>query len=255
MNKLRILLCGALGAMGKNVIECAADFDDLQIKYGFDIENCEVGGLRVYSDINEIPSDDVDVVLDFSHNSVTDSITSWCLTQKKPLVSAVTGITEESEEKIKCASKEIPIFRTSNFSLGISVIKNLAASAASLLGDGYDIEIVEMHHNKKADAPSGTANMLLESVSESLPYEPNVVYGRAPSDGKRKKNDIGMHSVRGGGICGEHEVMFISEGEIISIKHSALSKRVFALGALKAVRYISEKEKGLYDMDGMINGK
>lgn len=254
MQKIKILLCGALGVMGQNVIQCANAQDKFEISCGFDLKECEYFGIKIHSDLESV-TEDVDVVIDFSHCSVTDKITEWCVNNKKPLVCAVTGLSAESEAKIKDASNRIPVFRSANFSYGVSVLKKLTEQAAELLGEGFDIELTETHHNKKADAPSGTAKMLLAAVESKLPYTAEEKYGRNPQSGKRAQNEIGVHSIRGGGICGEHELLFISDEEVITIKHTALNKAVFAKGSLRAAEYIMLKENGFYDMEGMINGK
>lgn len=254
MDKIKILLCGALGAMGQNVVECVKAQDKFEISCGLDIAENKSNAFPIYSKTEDIPKD-VDVVIDFSHYSASDKITDWCVEHKKPLVSAVTGLSEESEDRIKQASKVIPVFRSSNFSYGISVMKKLIEKATELLEGDFDIELIEAHHNKKADSPSGTAKMLLKTIESKLSYEAAEKYGRDSKSGKRQKNEIGVHSIRGGGICGEHEIMFISDEEIISVKHTALNKKVFAKGALKAAEYIISKQNGFYDMDGMANGK
>ena len=254
MQKIKILLCGALGTMGQNVIQCVKGQDKFEISCGFDLNECDNHGFKIYSDFDAV-TEEIDVAIDFSHCSVTDKITDWCVKNQKPLVSAITGLSSESEDKIKEAAKYIPIFRSSNFSYGVSVMKKLAEQAAELLGSDFDIELTETHHNKKADAPSGTAKMLLAAVESKLPYAAEEKYGRNPQNGKREKNEIGVHSVRGGGICGEHELLFISDEEVVSIKHTALNKAVFAKGSLKAAEYILQKENGCYDMEGMTNEK
>ena len=178
---------------------------------------------------------------------------SFALNKKIPLVIATTGYSKNQIEQINNASLEIPIFFTFNMSLGVNLICSLAKKAASILGDGFDVEIVEKHHNQKIDAPSGTAIMLANSVNEVFGDTKAYEYDRHSKRQKRSKNEIGIHSVRGGTIVGEHDVIFAGHDEVVTISHSAYSKEVFAVGAVKAAKFLYGKKAGLYDMNCIMN--
>ncbi len=249
---IKTLICGINGAMGRVLCECIEDSDLFTLECGYDLSQGSCGKAHIYNSLKDI-TEPIDVVIDFSHNSATKEITDWCRKNKLPLVSAVTGIDDDTLLFIKEASKTIPIFRADNFSYGISVLKRLLTMATQMLSDGYDIELIEAHHNKKVDSPSGTANMLLDTIDAGLKRTSKRVYGRHGNDTKREKNDIGVHSIRAGSLVGEHEVLFCAEGEVITLKHSALSKKVLAEGALRAASYIVTKSDGFYDMEDMLD--
>lgn len=249
---IKVLICGINGAMGKVLSECIADSNVFALACGCDIAEGDNFGVHIYADIAKI-TEPVDIVIDFSHFSAAKKITSWCVEKRLPLVSAVTGIDDDTLSFIKEASKKIPVFRADNFSYGVSVLKRLLESASQMLAEGYDIELIEAHHNKKKDSPSGTANMLLDTIDAAVKEKRKRVYGRYGTDSKRQKNDIGVHSIRGGSVVGEHEILFCGEGEVISLRHSALSKKVLAQGALKAAAYTVAKQNGFYDMEDMLN--
>ena len=169
-----------------------------------------------------------------------------------PIVFCTTGYTQEQLSKISSLSTEIPVFHSANMSIGINVVNNILKSISNMLYKDFDIEIIEKHHNQKVDAPSGTALLLANTIKDSIDEETTFVKGR---DGlsKRQPNEIGIHAIRGGSIIGDHEVIFAGKGECIEIKHTAISRDVFAIGALKACEYIYGKEKGLYSMDDVVN--
>ena len=252
MQDIKVLICGVCGAMGKTLVSLINETEGISVSCGFDIM-CKNETLEfpVYAELADI-KEDVDVVIDFSHFSVTDEITDWCIANNKPLVSAVTGVSEESETKLLAAADRISVFRSANFSYGVNVMRRIVALAAKLLWEDFDIEVIEAHHNKKADAPSGTAKMLLDEIQANVETEYDMVYGRS-GQCKRKESEIGVHSIRGGAIAGEHEVMYISDDEIITVHHSAMSKRVFAAGAIKAAKFIADKHEGFYSMENMLS--
>ena len=171
---------------------------------------------------------------------------------KLGIVLASTGFTDEDLQTIKDYAKDVAIFKTANLSLGVNVMQALVKAAASLLGDNFDVEIIEKHHNLKKDAPSGTALMLAESVNQAFNGEKEYLYGRSGMVGAREKKEIGIHAVRGGTIVGEHDVLFAGEDEVITISHSAASKRVFAAGAIRAAKFLKGKSAGLYDMKDLL---
>ncbi len=254
MKDISILVCGVNGAMGKAVVDCVANMDNVTVLSGYDKISENKYPFPVYTDLSAI-KEDIQGVIDFSHSSVAKSIAEYCAENKVPLVSATTGIDKDTEEYYHEISNLIPVFRSKNFSYGISVMKKLIELATMLLFEDYDIELIEAHHNKKADAPSGTAQMLLESIEKSSDTQYEMLYGRYGNDCKRNKNEITVHALRGGTIVGDHTVMYAGEDEIISISHKALSKKVFAVGAIKAMRFIAQKENGYYSMDDITNNE
>ena len=193
-----------------------------------------------------------DVIIDFSHHSNIFKIHEYVKKTHKPVVIATTGYTEEDTAKIHKASEQIPVFFTFNMTLGINLLANLAKTAAKVLGGQYDIEIIEKHHNQKIDAPSGTAIMLADAINEELDNKYHYVYDRHSVRAKREKTEIGMHSVRGGTIVGEHEIIFAGRDEVISLKHEAHSKQVFAVGAVNAGVFLCGKPAGLYAMSDLL---
>jgi 4-hydroxy-tetrahydrodipicolinate reductase len=204
----------------------------------------------VYQDINEVKIE-ADVVIDFSNPSNLVSITDFCLKNSVALVVATTGLDKEHFDYLKQAAQSIPVLWSGNMSLGVNLLLQLVDKAAQVLGDFCDIEIIEKHHNQKIDSPSGTANMIADRANTHLQGE--YIYGRQGSTGKRKQKEIGIHAVRGGSIIGEHSVIFAWQDEIIEIKHSALSRNIFALGALRASGFLAKADKGYYTMEDVIN--
>lgn len=194
-----------------------------------------------------------DVLIDFSKPEALEEILEYGLKNKTPLVLASTGHDAEAEKKIREASSEIPIFYSANLSLGVYVLKTLAKEASLLLGEAADIEIIEKHHSKKQDAPSGTALMLLDAVQKENSEE-RVIFGRHGKT-QREPGEIGIHAIRGGTIVGEHTVLFVMADESIELTHRGESKRLFATGAMKAAEYMIDQEPGLYGMDDLINGR
>ncbi|MDU2111880.1 MAG: 4-hydroxy-tetrahydrodipicolinate reductase, partial [Clostridiales bacterium] len=191
-----------------------------------------------------------DVIIDFSHPSNLDSILKYALANKTPIVLATTGYSQEDLDQIDIASKQIPILLSSNTSLGVNIFIELVKNAATLLKN-FDIEIIEKHHNKKVDSPSGTAVMIANAVKE-IREQSEFIYGRHGRTGKRQQNEVGIHAVRGGTIVGEHSAIFAGNDEILEINHSARSKNVFAEGAIAAAKYLVNQEPGFYNMDDML---
>lgn len=251
----RILLSGCSGKMGKNIISVVSERDDCQITAGLDLVTETDCGFPVYSDIFEIDPLSADVIIDFSHPSVLEPLLQYSLKNKMPVVLATTGYTDEQVEMIKNASNEIPVFYSRNMSLGINLLVSLAKKAVSILGDSFDIEILEKHHNQKIDAPSGTALMIADAINEERDNFYKYEYDRHSRRKKRDKNEIGLHAVRGGTIVGEHDVIFAGHDEVITLSHSAQSKGVFAAGAVNAAVFICDLQPGLYDMEALVNNK
>lgn len=238
------------------VIKNYVDGDEqAQIVAGFDKDPEKFENeFPVYGTMSKC-QEEADVIIDFSHYSAFKEVVSFSNKRKIPLVMATTGLTEKNERQLEELSKELPVFRSANMSLGVNVIMDLVRRATKALGDDFDIEIVEAHHNKKIDSPSGTALMLAQGVNEAMNEKSNFVYGRYGKEEKRKKNDVGIHAIRGGTIVGEHTVLYAGMDEVIEIKHTALSKTIFAAGSVKAAKYIATKEKGLYNMENLLQDK
>lgn len=248
---INILLCGICGKMGHAVVRAAEARADVSICCGYDIKlpsDLEIPVYTALDDINEKP----DVIVDFSHPSLTDGILEYAAENSVPAVICTTGLSEKQIEKIHKTADTVPIFFSANMSLGVNLLIDLATRAAKLLESNFDIEIIEKHHNLKLDAPSGTALAIADAVSDAVSFEPEYTYDRHSVRQKRGKNEIGIHSLRGGTIVGEHSVIFAGCDEVIELKHTATSKEVFAVGAVKAAVFIKECEKGLYSMSDLI---
>lgn len=249
---IRVIQTGCAGQMGRALAERIKAHPDMEIVAGMDISEYKSADFPVYRDLNDIKAE-ADIVIDFSHISLTPSLLDYCLARKLPLVLCTTGIAGELEARVKTAAESIPLFRSFNMSLGISLLQTLVRQATKVLWDTCDIEIIEKHHNRKVDAPSGTAVMIAQAAASALPYEPSYVYDRTLEHKRRDRKDIGVHSVRGGNIVGEHEIMFIGPHETLTISHSAQSRELFANGAVKAAEFLmTKKTPGLYNMDDLV---
>ena len=246
---LRVIISGYSGSMGKVLTKCANEDSELEIVCGSSKDDLDVP-FKTYHKMSEV-EESADVIIDFSHHSTIDDTLSYAIKTKTPIVIATTGFNEEELEKIKKASNIIPIFHSSNMSLGVNVLVKLVKEAAKSL-NGFDIEIIEKHHNKKLDAPSGTAVMIANGVKEVLP-DSEYIYGRHGRSDKRSSNEIGIHAIRGGTIVGEHTTIFAGHDEVVEIKHSAQSKDIFAKGAIAAAKFLVKQEAGYYNMNNMLN--
>ncbi len=244
---VNIMLSGCNGVMGRAIANTVKRSDTSKICIGVDLNTEISNDFPVVStpfDYQGTP----DVIIDFSHPSALDTILDYAIKKKIPAILATTGYSEEQLEKIKRASIEIPIFQSYNMSIGISLMAALCQKAAQILGSDFDIEIVEKHHNQKIDAPSGTAILLANRINEGLESPYQYVYDRHTRRQKRDPKEIGISSLRGGTIVGEHSVYYAGNQEILEIKHTATSKEVFALGAVRAAEWIIGKESAFYDM-------
>ena len=249
---IKILVSGALGKMGANVISAIKTDDDVTAVCGVDRFEDLSGLIPVYDDITKV-TEQVDVVIDFSSPKALDGILSFISKTGASAVLCSTGYTAEDIEKINQASKTNAIFRSANMSLGVNVLIELVKTAVKNLA-GFDIEIIEKHHNLKVDAPSGTALMLADAVKE-VDNDKFYVYGREGMVGKRNSNEIGIHAIRGGNIVGEHDVIFAGNDETITLSHQATDRKVFAFGAVKAAKFVATKKNGLYNMTDLLNNK
>ena len=246
---LRVIISGYSGSMGKVLTKCANEDSELEIICGASKDDLDVP-FKTYHKMSEV-EELADVIIDFSHHSTIEDTLSYAIKTKTPIVIATTGFNDEELTKIKKASNIIPIFHSSNMSLGVNVLVKLVKEAAKSL-NGFDIEIIEKHHNKKLDAPSGTAVMIANGVKEVLP-DSEYIYGRHGRSDKRSSNEIGIHAIRGGTIVGEHTTIFAGHDEVVEIKHSAQSKDIFAKGAIAAAKFLVKQEAGYYNMNNMLN--
>ncbi|MBR6386239.1 MAG: 4-hydroxy-tetrahydrodipicolinate reductase [Ruminococcus sp.] len=246
-----IAICGANGKMGKTVYNCIQERDNCKVIAGIDVYTKQYADFPIVEKPSELP-EKPDVIIDFSNPASLDGLLGYCLSTGTPLVIASTGYSDEQIQQIKNAAEQIPVFFTFNMSIGINLLVNLAKKAAEVLGDRFDIEIVEKHHNQKIDAPSGTAIMLANAINETLDNSKHYVYDRHSRRQKREKSEIGMHAIRGGTIVGEHDVIFAGNDEVITLSHSAASKTVFAEGSVNAAIFLKDKPAGLYDMQMLV---
>ena len=247
-------IVGCNGKMGGFVAAAVEDNKNCSAAFGVDAFGERGYGFPVYKSFAQV-NEKADVIIDFSNPAVLDEMLDYALKNSVPCVICTTGYSPEQVEKIKEASKQIAVFYSGNMSLGINLLIELSKQAARVLGDGFDIEIVEKHHNQKIDAPSGTALMLADGISETLSEEPQYVYDRHSYRKKRSKNEIGIHAVRGGTIVGEHEVIFAGHDEVVTLTHRAQSKEVFAVGAVNAAVFLADKKSGMYTMGDMLSDK
>ena len=250
---INLLISGANGRMGKKVFESAQKNANVKAVCGVDLVcDCKNVDFPIYDCFDKV-KEKVDVVVDFSAPTNLNNILAFCLKNNVPAILCATGYSDEQIASIVEASKKVPLFRSGNMSLGVNSLIDLVKRATSSLA-GFDIEIIEKHHNQKVDAPSGTALMLADAAKQSAP-EKFYTYGRNGIVGKRDANEIGIHAVRGGGIVGEHQVIFASNFETITLTHQATDRSVFADGAIKACEFIVNKPVGLYNMTDVINAK
>lgn len=247
---ITVLINGCCGKMGQEVIKQLECLDNFEILMGVDRIDTGNNKFPVYTNIEEI-NDIPDVIIDFSIPEATFKILEFANKNKVPTVIATTGFTDTEIEKIKEYSKNIPIFKSANMSFEINLMAKIVSQMAALLPDS-DIEIVESHHNKKIDAPSGTALLLADSINNSLDNSMTYEYDRHSKREKRTKNEIGIHSIRGGNIVGSHSVLFFSNDESFEITHNVTSRSVFAKGAIKATEFLVGKSAGMYDMNDLL---
>lgn len=250
---LKVILSGCNGAMGRAVTKVVSESEDVEIVVGIDkYKDRYSNSYEVYENIFDF-KDKADVIIDFSHPSCLEDILNYGEKNNIPIVIATTGLNAEDYIKIETASKKVPIFKSANMSIGVNLLIDLVKKAALALEGNFDIEIIEKHHNKKVDSPSGTALMIADAINEELDNSMEYIYGREGKSVKRETNEIGIHAIRGGTIAGEHTVIFAGLDEIVEVKHTALSKNIFASGAVKAAKFIVNKENGLYKMENLMN--
>lgn len=249
---VNIILCGCCGKMGHAVQQAVNAREDCKIVAGVDVNSAPQNGFNVYSTIGEV-IEQADVIIDFSHPTALQSVLGYCSSHAGvAAVLCTTGYSDEQVSEIRKASEKLPIFYSRNMSLGVNLLIELAKKAEAVLGDNFDVEIVEKHHNQKIDAPSGTALMIADAINEVRDEQMKYTYDRHSQRKKREKAEIGLHSVRGGTIVGEHQVIFAGNHEFLTLSHSAQSKELFASGAVNAAIFMKCKGVGLYDMSNLV---
>jgi 4-hydroxy-tetrahydrodipicolinate reductase len=250
MENLRIFLNGCNGHMGKVITGICSLTDGVQIVAGADIQTTPCD-FPVYSSATDC-KEEFDAIIDFSHVNSFAAVLSLAESRSKPLVMCTTGLSEDNKNQLRALSEKVAVFHSANMSFGVSVIINLVKKAAEVLYPDFDIELVESHHNRKIDAPSGTALMIAEAINSTISDDLEYVYDRHNDRHPRVKNTIGIHTIRGGNIVGDHSVIFAGPEENIVISHSALTRDVFARGAVKAAQFISNLGPGLYNMNDLV---
>lgn len=249
---IRALMHGCCGKMGRVITEiCSAD-PQIEIVAGVDRIKDASLPYPVYSSLEEC-REQADVIIDFSNAAAADGLLEFCVARQIPVVLCTTGLSGEQLDKAEQAAKKTAVLRSANMSLGINTLLKVLHAVSGVLADaGFDMEIVEKHHNQKVDAPSGTALALADAINEALQGEYHYVYDRSGVRRKRDPKEIGLSAVRGGSIVGEHEVIFAGQDEVIELKHTAYSKAIFAKGAVQAAKFLAGQPAGMYDMSQVI---
>lgn len=248
---MNVIVSGIQGEMGHHVLKALDPIHGATVVAGIDREADTTRSFPIYSNWNAL-AEKADVIIDFSHHSAVDAMLDYCETTGTPAVICTTGLSDEQIERIRRLCSTVPLLRSGNMSVGVNLLLDLVARTAQTLYANYDIEIVEKHHNRKVDAPSGTALMLAKAAKDAVPEPREYSYGRQGNDCKRKTEEIGIHAIRGGTIVGEHSVIFAGNDEIIEISHTALSRAVFASGAVRAAQFLINQNPGLYSMKDVL---
>ena len=248
---VKAIMNGCGGAMGRVITDIIANDEAIEIVAGVDMNTEIQAGYPVYKTLEECPQ--ADVVIDFSVAKATDGVLAYCEATKTPLVLCTTGLSEEQLVHVKKVSETTAVLRSANMSVGINLLLKVLKDVAPILADaGFDIEILEKHHNRKLDAPSGTAIALADSINESLDNAYHYKYDRTSERVKRDKKEIGIQAVRGGTIVGEHDIIFAGQDEVITFNHTAYSRAIFGTGAVQAAKFLAGKGAGMYDMSDVI---
>jgi 4-hydroxy-tetrahydrodipicolinate reductase len=248
----KVIISGYLGRMGQEVDKLIKEDSGLEVVAGFDTINGEIDSFRVMSASYMEEAPEADIVIDFSYHDFVPDVLRFCVARGIPAVIATTALGGETEALMAEAAKTIPVFHSANMSLGVNVVAKMAQAGAPALEGGFDIEIVEAHHNQKKDAPSGTAILLADAINDSLKVRKEYTYGRSGRDAQRSADEIGIQAVRGGTIPGKHTIIFAGSDEVIEITHTAYSRRIFAEGALKAASWLISQTPGLYNMNDLL---
>lgn len=248
---IRAIMNGCHGVMGHVITDIISKDDAIEIVAGVDMNTETYAGYPVFKSLAECP--EADVIIDFSTAKAVDGLLDYCEEKKVPVVLCTTGLSEDQLNHVKEASKVDAVLRSANMSIGINLLmKTLKEVAPVLAAAGFDIEILEKHHNQKVDAPSGTALALADAVNESLGNEYHYKYDRTAERVKRDKKEIGIQAIRGGSIVGEHDVIFAGQDEVVTFQHTAYSKAIFAKGAVQGAKFLAGKAPGMYDMADVI---
>ncbi len=249
---IRAIMHGCNGHMGQVITGLAAEDAELEIVAGIDLSDHIKNTYPVFSSLEDCDAE-ADVIIDFCSAKAIDGLLGYMVKRNLPAVICTTGLSEEQVRKVREASGSVAVLKSANMSLGINMLLKLLKEAALTLAPaGFDMEIVERHHNQKVDAPSGTALALADSMNDALDHAYSYKYDRSKERAKREKQEIGISAVRGGNIVGEHEVIFAGTDEVIEFKHTAYSKAVFAKGAIEAAKFLAGKAPGFYDMSDVI---
>ena len=249
---VKVIMHGCNGKMGQTITGLIAADEEIEIVAGIDTYDDGRNSYPVFADINRCDVE-ADAVIDFSTAAAIDALLDYCVQKKLPCVLCSTGLSEAQLDKVKDASTKTAVLKSANMSLGINMLLKLLKEAASILAPaGFDIEIVEKHHNLKVDAPSGTALALADSIREELDGDYRYVYDRSTKREKRSQTEIGISAVRGGTIVGDHDVIFAGADEVVTFSHRAYSKAVFGKGAIQAAKFLKGKPAGMYDMSDVI---
>ena len=251
---VKVILHGSSGRMGRVVAALARETDDIEIVAGVDKVEGEQK-FPFYTSIKDV-KEAADAVIDFSNSEAVDELLDYCVEKKMPVVLCTTGLSDDQIDRVVIESKNIPILRSANMSIGVNLLISLVKEAAHVLKDkGFDIEIVEKHHRNKIDAPSGTAIALAEAAEDGREESMNFVYDRSRQRKPRDNDEIGISAVRGGSITGDHDVIFAGNDETLTLSHTAYTRDIFGKGALAAAKYLVGKEPGLYSMQDVIKYK
>lgn len=249
---VRIIMHGCNGYMGQTITRLIDNDEEIEIVAGIDKYDGIKNKYPVFADIQECTVE-ADAIIDFASAAAVDGLLSYCIQKQIPAVICTTGLSKEQVDKIKTTSEKVAILKSANMSLGINMLLKIVQEATEILAPaGFDIEIVEKHHNQKLDAPSGTALALADSINEVLDNEYNYKYDRSMESKKREKKEIGISAVRGGTIVGDHDVIFAGNDEVITFSHTAYSKAVFGKGAIQAAKFLKGRPAGLYNMSHVI---
>ena len=247
----KIIMLGCNGRMGQMITDMVKQDDECTIVAGIDIVDNRDNGYPVYTKLADCDVE-ADAIIDFTSATDFESRMDYAVDKQIPIIECSTGLSEEQMDYLKKASEKVAVLKSANMSLGINLLMKLKEAAVKLAGDGFDVEIVEKHHNQKLDAPSGTALALADSINEAMDDRYEYIYDRSQVRQKRDKKELGISAVRGGTIVGEHEVIFAGTDEVITFKHTAYSRAVFAKGSITAAKYLKGKAAGLYDMSDVL---
>lgn len=248
----RIIMSGCNGAMGRTITDIVRDDPDAEIVAGIDLMDNGSNEYPVFSKIEEC-TEEADAIIDFSTPKILGDLLAYCEKTGVPIVLCTTGYTDDQLAQIEAASEKVAVLKSANMSLGINTLMKLVQDAARVLAaEGFDVEIVEKHHNQKLDAPSGTALALADSVNEAMGNQYEYIYDRSQRREKRARKELGLSAVRGGTIVGDHDVIFAGKDEVVTFSHTAYSKAVFGKGAVSAAKFLKGKESGRYEMSDVI---